>query len=255
MNCEEFHRVMHPYADDELDPLLSAEAEQHLQSCSACAAAYENLLALKRSTSAAHFIAPEDLRENVRAALQTGRARELFTPRRDSRPWLLSGLAIAAAILLGFFLGQNLPQHSSNQTLLAEMIDSHMRSLVGTHLVDVVSSDQHTVRPWFEGKLDFAPPVEDLSGHEFPLVGGRVEYIGGRPVAALVYQRRKHFINLFIWPNNGGAESVTATKPQRGYNVLHWRTAGMNYSAISEVSEDDLRKFAAAFSGAASPSP
>src|SRR5260370_68191 len=197
MNCEEFHRLMDAYADDELDPLRSAEAEQHLQTCSACAAAYENLLALKRSTSAAYFTAPDELREKVRTALRNARTPETFSPKRDFRPWLLSGLAIAASVLLGFFLGQNLPRRSSDQTLLAEMIDSHVRSLVGTHLVDVVSSDQHTVRPWFEGKLDFAPPVEDLSGHEFPLVGGRVEYIGGRPVAALVYQRRKHFIDFF----------------------------------------------------------
>jgi anti-sigma factor RsiW len=254
MNCEAFQLLIHAYADDELDPLRSAEAEQHLQTCGACAAAYENLLTLKRSTSVAYFAAPDELRENVWSALRHAGASESFTPRRDFRPWLLTGLAIAASVLLGFFLGQNLPRHSSDQTVLAEMIDSHLRSLVGTHLVDVVSSDQHTVRPWFEGKLDFAPPVEDLSGHEFPLVGGRVEYIGGRPVAALVYQRRKHFINLFIWPANGGAEAVAATKPQRGYNVLHWRMAGMNYSAISEVSEDDLRKFAAAFSDATSPS-
>jgi len=240
MNCEEFHRLVHAYADDELDPLRSAEAEQHLQTCSACSAAYETLLALKRSTSAAFFTAPDELVGAVRSALRRARTSETFIPRRDFRPWLLTGLAIAASVLLGFFLGQNLLRRSSDQVLLAEMIDSHMRSLVGTHLVDVVSSDQHTVRPWFEGKVDFAPPVEDLSGHEFPLVGGRVEYIGGR---------------LFISPSSGGVESVTATKPQRGYNVLHWRTAGMNYSAVSEVSEDDLRKFAAAFSNATSPSP
>src|SRR5207302_8814109 len=125
MNCEEFHRVMHPYADDELDPLRSAEAEQHLQSCSACAAAYENLLALKRSTSAAFFTAPDELVGAVRSALRRARTSETFIPRRDFRPWLLSGLAIAASVLLGFFLGQNLLRRSSDQVLLAEMIDSH----------------------------------------------------------------------------------------------------------------------------------
>src|SRR5207245_11057335 len=150
MNCEESQRLIHAYADDELDPLRSAEVEQHLQTCSACTAAYENLLTLKRSTSAAYFTAPDELRGTVRSALRLARTPETFTARRDFRPWLLSSLAIAAAILLGFFLAQNLPRHSSNQTLLAEMIDSHMRSLVGTHLVDVVSSAQHTFRPWFE---------------------------------------------------------------------------------------------------------
>jgi len=254
MNCEDLHRLLDAHADDELDPLRSAEAELHLQSCNACSAAYENLLALKRSISAAHFPTPDGLRESVLTGVRRTHSVATFTPHRDFRPWLLSGLAIAASVLLGFFLGQNLSPRSSNQALLAEITDSHIRSLFGTHLTDVVSFDQHTVRPWFEGKLDFAPPVEDLSGHEFPLVGGRVEYIGGRPVAALVYQRRKHFINLFIWPTGGTAKPVAAIKPQRGYNVLHWRMAGMNYSAVSEVNEDDLRKFAAAFSGAANPS-
>ena len=254
MNCEDLHRLLDAHADDELDPLRSAEAELHLQSCNACSAAYENLLALKRSISAAHFPTPDGLRESVLTGVRRTHSVATFTPHRDFRPWLLSGLAIAASVLLGFFLGQNLSPRSSNQALLAEITDSHIRSLFGTHLTDVVSFDQHTVRPWFEGKLDFAPPVEDLSGHEFPLVGGRVEYIGGRPVAALVYQRRKHFINLFIWPTGGTAKPVAAIKPQRGYNILHWRTAGMNYWAVSEVNEDDLRKFAAAFSGAANPS-
>jgi anti-sigma factor RsiW len=106
------------------------------------------------------------------------------------------------------------------------------------------------VRPWFEGKLDFAPPVEDLSGQGFPLVGGRVEYIGGRAVAALVYERRKHFINLFVWPAAAGNEEVKGEKPQRGYNIVRWRATGMNYSAVSEIAEDDLRKFAVAFEDA-----
>jgi anti-sigma factor RsiW len=130
--------------------------------------------------------------------------------------------------------------------LLAQLTDSHVRSLIGTHLTDVATSDQHTVRPWFEGKLDFAPPVEDLSASGFPLVGGRVEYVNGRSVAALVYERRKHFINLFVWPRSG-AEEVISEKPQRGYNVLHWTSNGMTYWALSEISEDDLRKFAHEF--------
>ena len=249
MNCEEFRRLMNAYADDELDLLGSAEAEQHLPTCRVCASAYENLLTLKKSVSAAAFTAPAGLREQLSSALRRTQPSPRFAVRREFRPWLLTGLAIAASVLLGFFLGQNF--RSSTHTLLAEMIDSHIRSLVGTHLVDVTSSDQHTVRPWFEGKLDFAPPVVDLAAEEFPLVGGRVEYIGGRPVAALVYQRRKHFINLFIWPSGNDSESISTTKPQRGYNALHWQKQGMNFWAVSEVSEDDLRKFATAFSEAA----
>jgi anti-sigma factor RsiW len=254
MNCDELHRFIDAYSDGELDLPRNLDVEEHLRTCAACAAFYENLRALKRSTSAAYFPAPDGLRENVLTALRRTRPTDVSTPQRDFRPWLLTGLAIAAAVLLGFFLGQNFVHRAPDQALLAEITDSHIRSLVGTHLTDVVSSDQHTVRPWFEGKLDFAPPVEDLSGSGFPLIGGRVEYIGGRPVAALVYERRKHFINLFIWPAGDGVEPIAATKPQRGYNILHWQRAGMNYWAVSEISEDDLRKFAAAFSDAVTPS-
>jgi anti-sigma factor RsiW len=159
-------------------------------------------------------------------------------------------LALAAGILLGFFAEQIRVHDASDQTLLATLTDSHIRSLVGTHLTDVISSDQHTVRPWFEGKLDFAPPVPDLSGQGFPLVGGRVEYISGRAVAALVYERRKHFINLFVWPAAAANREIKGEKPRRGYNIVSWRGAGMNYWAVSEIAEDDLRKFSAAFSEA-----
>jgi anti-sigma factor RsiW len=155
---------------------------------------------------------------------------------------------------LGFFIGQTFYRNSARQTLLAQLTDSHIRSLMGTHLTDVISSDQHTVRPWFEGKLDFAPPVPDLSAQGFPLVGGRVEYIGGRAVAALVYERRKHFINLFIWPE-AGAEALRAEPAQRGYNVMHWRRNGMNYFAVSEVSPEDIRKLGDDFAAAISPGP
>jgi anti-sigma factor RsiW len=246
MNCEEFQRLMHAHADDELDPLRSEEAEQHLRTCGACASAYENLMTLKKSVRAATFTAPIGLREQLSAALRRTEPSPTVVVRRDFRPWVLTGLAIAASVLLGFFLGQNF--RSSSGALVAEIVDSHIRSLVGTHLVDVTSSDQHTVRPWFEGKLDFAPPVVDLAAQEFPLVGGRVEYIGGRPAAALVYQRRKHFINLFVWPAGNDSEPISTTRPQRGYNALHWRKQGMDFWAVSEVNEEDLRKFAAAFS-------
>jgi anti-sigma factor RsiW len=156
---------------------------------------------------------------------------------------LTTGLALAAALAIGFFLAQLFSGNATEKTLLATLTDSHIRSLAGTHLVDVTSSDQHTVRPWFEGKIDFAPPVEDLSAAGFPLVGGRLEFISSRPVAALVYERRKHFINLFIWPAKR-SEPVTAKTPERGYNILHWANDGMNYYAISEISPDDLHRFA-----------
>jgi len=250
MNCDDARRLIAAYSDGELDLLRNLEVEEHLRSCESCIAARDNMRALQQAAQSAYFRAPGGLRESVLAALRESDPVQQNIPgRRDSRSWLTAGLALAAGVLLGFFVAQNLYRDSREQTLLADLTDSHVRSLIGTHLTDVISSDQHTVRPWFEGKLDFAPPVVDLSGQGFPLVGGRVEYIDGRSVAALVYERRKHFINLFVWPAADSHE-VKGEKPQRGYNIVRWRAAGMNYSAVSEIAEDDLRKFAVAFSAA-----
>lgn len=243
MNCEEARRLLDPYHDGELDLERSLAVERHLETCEACAGALQNLRALQEVIAPAHFSAPADLR----ASLWAKRETIPLTSSARVTPWLLRGLELAAAFVLGFFLAQNFSIRSSSQTLLAEITDSHIRALAGTHLTDVASSDQHTVRPWFEGRIDFAPPVEDLSSKGFPLVGGRLEYLSGRAVAALVYERRRHFINLFIWPEHG-AEPVRASPPQRGYNLLHWRNSGMNYWAISEISADDLRQFADAVS-------
>ena len=256
MNCEDARRLIGAYSDGELDLVRNLEVEEHLRGCDSCAWTRENLRALKQAAQSAYFPAPDGLRESVLAAVRAAdRIPQNVVVRRASRSWITAGLGLAAGILLGFFVGQNLYRQSREQTLLAELTDSHVRSLIGAHLTDVVSSDQHTVRPWFEGKLDFAPPVEDLSSQGFPLVGGRVEYIDGRAVAALVYERRKHFINLFVWPTAAGSQDVKGEKAQRGYNIVRWRSAGMNYSAISEIAEDDLRKFAAAFSDAAISPP
>ena len=248
MNCDDAMRLIAAYSDGELDLVRNLEVEEHLRSCDSCGSARENLRVLKQAAHSAYFRAPDGLRESVLAGFcESDPVQRRVSVRRDSRSWITAGLALAAGVVLGFFVAQGLVHHSSDQTLLAELTDSHIRSLIGTHLTDVISSDQHTVRPWFEGKLDFAPPVADLSSQGFPLVGGRAEYIGGRTVAALVYERRKHFINLFVWPADAGSQEVKGEKPQRGYNVIRWRAAGMNYWAVSELAEDDLRKFALAF--------
>ena len=251
MNCEDARRLIGAYNDGELDLVRSLEVEEHLRGCDSCASARENLQTLKQAAHSAYFHAPDGLRESVMTSVRASDPISLnVLVRRAPRFWIATGLALAAGILLGFFVGQIRVHDASEQTLLATLTDSHVRSLIGTHLTDVISSDQHTVRPWFEGKLDFAPPVPDLSGQGFPLVGGRVEYIDGRAVAALVYERRKHFINLFVWPTAEANQEVKGENPQRGYNIVRWRAAGMNYSAVSEIAEDDLRKFSTAFSEA-----
>ncbi len=247
MSCDDARPLVALYHDGELDPVRALEVEHHLRDCADCRGSLENLCALRQATASAYFSAPPDLHDHLLTAIREAEptANVIQLPRR-SRSWLTTGLALAAAVVLGFFLGRMLEHPTSNRALLAQLTDSHLRSLMGTHLTDVATSDQHTVRPWFEGKLDFAPPVEDLSGQGFPLIGGRVDYVDGRAVAALVYQRRQHFLNLFIWPE-AGAEQLTTAKPQRGYNFIHWTSNGMAFWAVSEISEEELRNFGREF--------
>jgi anti-sigma factor RsiW len=159
-------------------------------------------------------------------------------------PW--RWLAIAAALLLAVSAAWNVAlfrSRSSGADLIAEsVLSSHVRSLMGAHLLDVPSSDRHTVKPWFNGKLDFSPDVRNFAAQGFPLIGGRIDYVGGRPVAALVYQRRQHIINLFTWPSSaaaGGESEVT----HNGYHVLHWNSAGMAWWTVSDLNAGELRQF------------
>jgi len=160
---------------------------------------------------------------------------------------VIEWLAIAAAILIAVFLGVKvIPDiRSQKQNLVAEeIVASHIRSLQPGHLMDIESTDQHTVKPWFDGKLDFAPPVVDLATQGFPLVGGRLDYIGRRNVAALVYQRQKHFINVFIWPEEKNSAKPPEVQTMQGYNVVSWSHNGMNFCAVSDLNSMELRQFA-----------
>src|SRR5206468_11378778 len=149
---------------------------------------------------------------------------------------------ILAAIIASSFLPRLRPP-TSNQLLATQLIASHVRSLMADHLTDVASSDQHTVKPWLDAKLDFAPPVVDLSSEGFPLIGGRLDYLDNRPVAALVYGRRKHFINLFVWPAASHAAKVPKTITREGYQLLHWADSDFNYWTVSDVNVNDLQLF------------
>jgi anti-sigma factor RsiW len=138
---------------------------------------------------------------------------------------------------------------NNDQFLATQLIAGHVRSLMANHLTDVASSDQHTVKPWLDAKLDFAAPVVDLSGKGFPLIGGRLDYLDNHPVAALVYQRRKHFVNLFVWPATPDASKAQKMVTHQGYHLLHWTDSDFNYWAVSDVSDSDLQTFKQLFEG------
>jgi len=251
MNCQEIRKWLDAYCDGELDLPRSLDLEQHLNECADCTVSYRNLLALHSGIRGSGFVAPEALRERISVAVR----KQLRPVRKTSRSfgsWLGWGLMTAtASVILAFVFTRVELRSNRTDRVLSEITDSHIRSLMGTHLVDVASSDQHTVRPWFEGKIDFAPPVPDLSEKGFEIVGGRLDYIEARPVATLVYQCRKHYLNLFIRPDAGAASvseaPVEVLPSQRGYQIVHWTAGGLNYWAVSEISIDELRDFANAF--------
>jgi mycothiol system anti-sigma-R factor len=253
MDCEEIAKLLGVYLDGELDPVTSQSIEQHLQDCASCERAYqaENKLVRTIEHSVPYYKASSELRSRIHGSLQ----KELGSNSTSSRVTQPAGsnsfgtswhwLAIAAAIVLTAIVTWNVAphQHDRDQLLATQLIASHVRSLMANHLTDVKSSDQHTVKPWLDEKLDFAAPVVDLATNGFPLVGGRLDYFDNRPVAALVYQRRKHFINLFIWLAEPKSSQVKESLSHQGYHLLHWTDPDFNYWAVSDVSADDLLEF------------
>jgi anti-sigma factor RsiW len=256
MNCEEMRELKHAYQDGELDVVHSVEIEKHLKSCDTCARVYANARTLKTAIRSGDlgYSAPVGLHGRIRAAVRDEAGIRETPGRSFVWPWRKWGFSVAGAALVAGFAVM-LTLNGSMAGRLAQEVDaSHIRSLQAGHLMDVASTDQHTVKPWFDGKLDFAPPVTDLAARGFPLIGGRLDYLANRPVAALVYQRQKHFINLFIWPEPGGSapdESFTL----RGYNLVHWHEAGMTFWAVSDLNTAELHEFAQAIKSAVTPPP
>ena len=265
MNCEEIKNLMDAYLDGELDPVTSQKVEEHLRSCGNCERAYEVETAMAHAIrqTAPYYKAPIELRERIQFSLReaigatsshgTAGAGPLPVRRHQAArrgvffemPW--SWVALAAAIVLGAIIGSTLSprlqQPGSDQFLATELIANHVRSLMADHLTDVASSDQHTVKPWLDTKLDFAAPVLDLSGDGFPLIGGRLDYLDNHSAAALVYQRRKHFINLFIWPTTSADGKTQTTMAREGYHLVRWTDGDFTYWAVSDVSLSDLQNF------------
>jgi anti-sigma factor RsiW len=257
MKCQEYGELVHAYVDDELDIVTSAQLNLHLKECGSCRGAFDTAKAVKTAAAnpALRFSAPAELRNRILAATSGGQQFPNATPSpslRFRRYWLPIALAAALVLVSGLFLslrgGANRPQFA----LEREVLDSHIRSLQEpeeSHLYDVKSTDQHTVKPWFDHHVDFSPPVKQLASEGFPLLGGRLDYVEGHPVSSLVYGRNKHRINLFIWPQ----ESGDGRSVDRGFNLFHWSNGGMTFWAVSDLNVPELEQFEALIRAGAQP--
>ena len=247
--CADKATLLQGLVDGELDAVNAAACEAHLKVCDACNAEYLRLLALRRELGApgvAHA-APERLRANIEAMLateSTPAAVETPRPIRRAAPWAAGGVGgLLAATLAVMFVVPQVTQAGVERQLVA----SHVRSLMVNHLTDVATSDQHVVRPWFNGKVDIAPPVPELSADGFPLVGGRLDSVDGHVAPAIVYKRRLHTVNLFVWPAEGRLENENRTARREGYSLVEWTSGGLRYAAVSDIEPADLQRFKAAF--------
>jgi anti-sigma factor RsiW len=244
VNCDETRRLLHGYVDGELDLPAALALEEHLRDCAACAQAHAALRDLRAAVQGADLYhpAPPALRDRVRAAIrrdgEAGRAPRKF-------PW--RGLAVAASLafvlLAGWDTVRALAPRPADDRVAEALVAGHVRAqMLDSHRVDVESSDQHTVKPWFEGKVDFAPPVFDLRKVNVELIGGRLDYVNNRPVAVLVYRERKHHIDLYVWPSAGGAAGPSSSSRQ-GYHMIRWAQGGLTFWAVSDINEADLQLF------------
>jgi anti-sigma factor RsiW len=254
--CSETQRLLDAYVDNELDLRGALEMEEHLARCPVCVAEERGLRDIQE-TARAHltwYPMPTELEARLFAFLRAEEPAASAAPETASaaapRParrawkWAALGPAAAAAALLMVAAPRLWPRPAETSVEDA-VIGAHVRSLLANHLTDVASSDQHTVKPWFQGKLDYSVSVTDWASEGFPLVGGRLDYVEDSPAAALVYKRAQHVINLFVWPSKGGASNDEPVQrlSRRGYCAYRWSTEGMSYWAVSDVNDTDLRTF------------
>jgi len=243
MTCQETGLLIHALADGELDLTKSLEMEAHLQDCPRCALAQEEIrdLGYLMKDASLRFTPSASFEKRLRSAVRR-EAKEKSVTQGWWR-WAMAAASLAVVVLAVWAVVVILNRPSSDTLVAQEVVSSHVRSLMAQHLMDVPSSDQHTVKPWFDGKLDFSPPVKDLAPQGFELKGGRLDYIDNRPVAALVYQRRQHLINVFVWPAKSSSKSTTQVSVSQGYNLIRWSNSGMEWWAISDLNLAELQQF------------
>jgi len=239
MTCEDVERLAEAYADGELSLESTLALEAHAEPCATCAARLDRTRAVKQALGTLpYFRAPERLAARVRAT-----APNPARPRRVRwQPWLIPAASLATAALAFVVVLQQRAGVAATATTEA-VIEGHVRSLMADHLTDVTSTDRHTVKPWFAGRVDFSPTVIDLAADGFPLVGGRLDYIDHHQAAVLVYKRREHAINVFVWPASTGSSSHVTRSDARGFHVISWTRGGVAVWLVSDLALDELEDF------------
>ena len=248
MTCDEAEALLHALIDGELDAGHTREVENHIAGCPRCAAALRDYRAMSKMIAEAgvHYTAPLALRQRIEAALPRPQA----APNRRA---VLRGFAMGSAVsaLAATGLVAIVLRRDDVERIQSEVVSAHLRSLQAGHLTDVVSTDQHTVKPWFNGKLDVAPPVIDLTAQGFTLVGGRLDYVDARAIGAVVYKRRQHIINLFVAQTANTERRSAKIETVQGFNIRHWSDRGLNYWAVSDLASDELAEFGEKFEATA----
>ena len=246
MTCDEAEILLHALIDGELDAGHAREVEDHIAGCPRCAAALRDYREMSKAVASAdlRYTAPPALRRRIEASLPQAKA--------PSRRAVLRGFAMGSAVsaIAATGLVAIVLRHDDQSRITSEIVSAHLRSLQAGHLIDVVSTDQHTVKPWFNGKLDVSPPVVDLTAQGFTLVGGRLDYLDARAIGAVVYRRRQHIINLFVAQTANTERKAASMENLQGFNVRHWSQQGMNFWAVSDIGADELNEFGAKFEAA-----
>jgi anti-sigma factor RsiW len=263
VNCEEAATLIHAHADGELDLAHALEVERHLSECAACAERAKQVGEVRAAIRGANlrFVAPPQLHQRIRAALPVTVEPTPIVPRFRWHFLAAAGALAAALLLIALPWAETWLQPRTADRFAQEVVSNHVRSLLADHLLDVASEDKHTVKPWFAGRLDFAPQVVDLKDHDFPLVGGRLDVLQGRPVAALIYKHAKHIINLFVRPavqpftNSTKKAKQLGGTPYEGFHAFNWTDVGLEYIAISDLNSVELQEFAALVQAAAAEKP
>jgi anti-sigma factor RsiW len=258
MNCDDSRVYLPAYLDDELGVAESLLVQKHLSECGDCRRTQDQQHALRTVLRdpdlAAHPSA--DFAKRIEAAVRQAAKQEASSQRPSwfetlrfgSFRWIPAALVLVLTTAMGALFVMNRLRTSHDQLIAGAVLAGHIRSLQADHLVDVPSSDRHTVKPWFQGKLDFSPPVPDLSELGWTLIGGRLDYLDGRPVAALIY-KRMHNINVFLWPNHGSADDAIRQEDAQGYQILHWNGAETTYWVVSDLNNAELLELGRALRG------